>query len=171
MTDIDYLLKSHPFVATMSDDHIATLRSCGSSFVSFERGSKIVSEGKDADACFFITKGDVAIELYIRGNESRTIETVHGGEIVGWSWLFPPYQGTSDAVAMGHVTAIKVDAGRLRAKMDEDPAFGYEMMRILANVIASRIQASRIQLLDIYDSAEAGVERVSIRSQDAEAVG
>jgi len=171
MTDIDYLLRSHPFAATMSDEHIATLRSCGASFVSFEPGGRIVREGKDADACFFITKGDIAIELYVRGNESRTIETVHGGEIVGWSWLFPPYQGTSDAVALSPVTAIRVDAARLRAKMDEDPAFGYEMMWILANVIASRIQAARIRLLDIYDSGRAEADRVSIRSQDARATG
>jgi CRP/FNR family cyclic AMP-dependent transcriptional regulator len=171
MTDLDYLLKSHTFAATMSDESIATLRSCGASFISFERGARIVREGKDAEACFFITKGDVAIELYIRGNESRTIETVHGGELVGWSWLFAPYQGTSDATALGHVTAIRVDAARLRAKMDDDPAFGYEMMRVLANVIVSRIQAARIQLLDVYDSGAANPERPAIKSQDAQPVG
>jgi CRP-like cAMP-binding protein len=171
MTDIDYLLRSHPFAATMSDEHIETLRSCGASFVSFDRGSPIVREGKEADACFFITKGDVAIELFVRGNESRTVETVHGGEIVGWSWLFPPYLGTSDAVARGHVTAIRVDAERLRATMEEDPAFGYEMMRILVNVIASRIGATRLQLLDVYESGAAGLDRPTLRSQESQPIG
>ena len=168
MTDIDYLLRNHPFAATMSAEHVDTLRNCGASFVSFERGGRIVSEGKDAEACFFIIHGDVAIELYVRGAESRTIETVHGGEIVGWSWLFAPYLGTSDAVALGHVTAIRIDAERLRATMDAEPQFGYEMMLILANVMASRIAATRLRLLDIYESS---ADRATIRSQDSQPVG
>ncbi|MEA3501338.1 MAG: cyclic nucleotide-binding domain-containing protein [Actinomycetota bacterium] len=160
MTNLDHLFRSHPFISTLSDGHITTLEGCGAAFISFEPGEKIVREGKDTDACFFIDDGDAALELYIRGAESRTILTVHAGDIVGWSWLFPPYRGAFDAIALTHVTALRVDAALLREAMEMDKAFGYEMMKRFCDVIVTRISASRVQLADVY-----GLEAAHLRIQ------
>ncbi len=164
MTDLDQLFRSHPFIATMNDDHITTLKGCGAAVVSFEPDEKIVREGEDANACFFIDNGDVALELYVGGAESRTVQTVHGGEIVGWSWLIPPYRGAFDAIALTRVTALRVDAALLREAMERDRPFGYEMMKRFCEVIVTRLGASRVRLIDMY-----GLAAIDLRTQPLQA--
>lgn len=156
MTDLDRLFRNHPFTATMSDDHITTLEGCGVALALFGPDEKIVREGGKADACFFIDDGDVALEFYVGGAESRTVQTVHGGEIVGWSWLIPPYRGAFDATALTPVTALRVDAVLLREAMERDRLFGYEMMKRFCDVIVRRLAASRIRLIDMYGPAASG---------------
>jgi CRP/FNR family cyclic AMP-dependent transcriptional regulator len=160
--DLARLFKGHPFIATMGDNHITTLEDCGVSLALFAPDERIVREGEDADACFFIEDGDVALEIYIGGAESRTVQTVHGGEIVGWSWLIPPYRGAFDATALTPVTALRVDASRLREAMDDDGSFGYEMLKRFCEVIVTRIGSLRLQLIDMYglDAGEIGMQRL-----------
>lgn len=150
MTDLYQHFRSHRFATTMSDGHIATLESCGAAIVSFEQGEKIVREGEVTDACFFIDDGDVALDLYVGGAESRTVQTVHGGEIVGWSWLISPYRGAFDATALTPVIALRVDAALLREAMERDRGFGYEMMKRFCDVIVDRLGALRLRLFDMY---------------------
>lgn len=165
MTDLDQLFRSHPFIATLSDDHITTLESCGAALLTFEPGDKIMTEGGKADTCFFIDDGDVALEMYVGGGKSRTVQTVHGGDIVGWSWLIPPYQRAFDATALTHVTALRVDAVLLRETMERDKAFGYEMMKRFCDVIVSRLDASRIRLIDMYGPGDVDLRTRSLRAK------
>jgi CRP/FNR family cyclic AMP-dependent transcriptional regulator len=157
MTDLDQHFRSHPFIRTMSREHITTLKRCGAAFVSFEQDEKMVREGESTDACFFIHDGDVALELYVGGAESRTVQTVHSGEIVGWSWLIPPYRGAFDAIALTPVTALRVDAPLLREAMESDRHFGYEIMKRFCDVIAKRLGASRLQLIDVYEHTDVSI--------------
>jgi CRP-like cAMP-binding protein len=150
MTDLAQRLRKHPFVATMSDDHIGTLERCGLSYLSFEPNDRLVREGKVADACFLIDRGDVGLEMYVDRAESRTLQVVHAGEIVGWSWLLPPYLGTSEAIALTPVTALRVDAALLRETMEEDRDFGYAILVRVCRVAVSRLEASRQELLELY---------------------
>jgi CRP/FNR family cyclic AMP-dependent transcriptional regulator len=157
VTDLYQHFRNHPFTATMSDGHIATLESCGAAVVSFEQGEKIVREGEVTDACFFIDDGDVALDLYVGGAESRTVRTVHGGEIVGWSWLMSPYRGAFDATALTPVIALRVDAALLREAMDRDKGFGYEMMKRFCDVIVDRLRALRLRFFDMYGLPEGDI--------------
>jgi len=153
MTDPNHLLRSHPFVSGLNDNDVATLASCRTTLVSFEPDDRIVRDGEEASACFFIIDGDVALNLCDVGIGSTTIQTVHEGEIVGWSWLIPPYRGAFDATALSQVTAWRADAALLREAMERDREFGYAMMKRFCDVIVSRIAASRLRLIDIYDLA------------------
>lgn len=150
MTDLGQRLRRHPFVATLSDDHTTTLENCGLSYLSFEPGDKLVREGKVADSCFLIDRGDVSLEMYVDRAESRTLQVVHAGEIVGWSWLLPPYLGTSEATALTPVTALRIDADLLRETMEQDRDFGYAMLVRVCRVAVSRLEASRRELLELY---------------------
>ena len=49
-----------------------------------------------------------------------TIETLDAGEVVGWSWLFPPYRWHFDARALDAVRAIAFDGACLRGKCEDD---------------------------------------------------
>jgi CRP/FNR family transcriptional regulator, cyclic AMP receptor protein len=79
-----------------------------------------------------------------------TIQTLGVGEVLGWSWLFPPYRWLFDARTIELTRAIALDGKCLRAKCDEDHHLGYEMVKRFAQVIIERLQASRLQLLDVY---------------------
>ncbi|MEN8115091.1 MAG: cyclic nucleotide-binding domain-containing protein [Actinomycetota bacterium] len=153
MTDLDEKLRSHPLVATLSDEYIDKLAECGAELVRFEPDTLIAEDGKDADACYFIEEGDVALELFLGGSQTRTVQTVHGGEIVGWSWLIPPYRWSFDAIALTQVTALRIDATQLREAMESDRPMGYEMMKRFCEVIVSRLNASRYRILDLYGVA------------------
>jgi CRP-like cAMP-binding protein len=69
------------------------------------------------------------------------------GELLGWSWLFPPYRWAFGAVATGPVEAFEFDGRVVRARCESDPTFGYELTRRLARVVAKRLQTTRVRLI------------------------
>ena len=171
MTDLGQRLRRHPFVATLSEDNITTLESCGLSYLSFEPGDKLVREGKVADSCFLIDRGDVSLEMYVDRAESRVLQVVHAGEIVGWSWLLPPYLGTSEATALAPVTALRIDADLLRETMERNRDFGYAMLVRVCAVAVSRLEASRRELLDLYARERTESGKRPIQPGDMRRVG
>lgn len=146
------LLTAHPFFGGMSTPAIQVLARCASE-VEFAAGSRIFKEGDPADACFLLTAGNVALEIVVPGRGPHVVETLHSGEILGWSWLFPPYRWTFDAQALTATSAIRFDAEALRAAKAADKELGYELMTRFAQVLVDRLQATRLQLLDIYGTA------------------
>ncbi len=82
------------------------------------------------------------------------IETLGPGDVVGWSWLFPPYRWQFDAVALERVAAVALDGACLRAKCDDDTRLGFELTRRFAGVLIDRLQATRLRLLDLYGDAD-----------------
>jgi hypothetical protein len=79
-----------------------------------------------------------------------TVETIEAGEILGWSWLFPPYRSHFDARALSSVRATAFDGACLRGKCEDDPALGYDLVKRFAQVFTERLQWTRLRLLDVY---------------------
>ena len=75
-----------------------------------------------------------------------------GGEILGWSWVSPPYHWHFNARTFKATRALVFDANCLRAKCEQDHDLGYEMLKRFSNIITARLDATRLQLLDIYTS-------------------
>ena len=80
------------------------------------------------------------------------VATLGEGEVVGWSWLVPPYQWVFDARADSPVSAVALDGACLRGKCDEDPALGWALMQRVAHVMYERLQDARLRLLAVYGS-------------------
>lgn len=118
--------------------------------VAFAAGQLILAEGEPADTLYLVRRGRVALEVHAPGSGAIVIETLGSGQVVGWSWLFPPYLWQFDARAVDPVGALAVDAMCLRSKAEADPRFGYELMKRLASVVLDRLQAARMRLLDLY---------------------
>jgi CRP/FNR family transcriptional regulator, cyclic AMP receptor protein len=112
-------------------------------------GRAVMVEGDPADSFFLIRDGFVALEIQAPSG-TITIETLHNGDPVGWSWLFEPYLTHFDARSRGVTRAIKFDAAALRQRCAEDAQLGYELMRSFTSVIVERLHATRLQLLDVY---------------------
>ena len=79
-----------------------------------------------------------------------TIQTLGPGEVLGWSWLFPPYRWYFDGRALKQTQALVLDAIRVREKCEEDPKLGYELMKRSSAIIHHRMQAARLQIIDLY---------------------
>jgi CRP/FNR family transcriptional regulator, cyclic AMP receptor protein len=97
-----------------------------------------------------IRHGAVGLDIHVPAREPVTIETLHGGDLLGWSWLFPPYKWSFDGRAVEDTSAISLDGACLRGKCDDDHELGYELMKRFAQVIVERLQATRLRLLDVY---------------------
>jgi CRP-like cAMP-binding protein len=149
---MDKIVREHRFFAGLSEDVIRLVAGCTRN-VRFEAGAYLFREGAPADEFFLVRHGRVALEMASPGRAAVTFQTVPEGEVVGLSWLIPPYRWAYDARALELVRAIGIDARCLRQKCESDHEFGYAMMMRFVPVLVERLQATRLQVLDVYGPA------------------
>jgi CRP-like cAMP-binding protein len=149
MRALDTVLADVPLLSGMSADELALLAGCASN-VRFEAGDMLFREGDQADTFYVVRHGSVALETFVPARGGMTIETIEAGEVIGWSWLFPPYRWHFDARALSQVRATAIDGACLRGKCEDDPALGYDLMKRFAQVLIERLQWTRLRLLDVY---------------------
>ncbi|RVU22738.1 cyclic nucleotide-binding domain-containing protein [Streptomyces antnestii] len=118
--------------------------------VSFEVGDRLFEEGGRADRFWIVRTGTVALDLHVPDRQPAAVETLGHGELIGWSWHFPPYHWHLGAEAMSPVRAWEFDAEAVRALCADDPEFGRAIAVWVGLVVADRLHASRIRLLDLY---------------------
>ncbi|MDQ2960248.1 MAG: cyclic nucleotide-binding domain-containing protein [Candidatus Dormibacteraeota bacterium] len=152
MTGIAAELSVHRFFADMDGAAIDVLAGCARNVV-VPAGTALVREGNRADVFWAIRSGRASLGVAAPGRGTLVLETLHAGDILGWAWLFPPYRWHFDADALDEVHALVFDAACLRQKCDTDPALGFHLTQRFARVIDERLQATRLQLLDLYGHA------------------
>ena len=139
-------LATHPFVHGMSPDQLALMAEAASD-VTFPARHRIFEDGGTANRFWLIQSGYVALDLYVPGEGPVVIETIGMGELLGWSWLFPPFKWAFGAVAATPVEAFEFDAPAVRSCCESDPGLGYELNQRVTRVLAKRLQATRIRLI------------------------
>ena len=145
-------LLEHPFFEGLNEDYVRMIASCGAN-AAFNPGQVIAAEGDDANEFYAIRKGRVAIQIHAAPVGTALMQTLDDGDILGWSWLFPPHRWSVEARAVQQVRAIKLDGKCLRGKCEKDPAMGYELMKRFSQIMLQRLEATRLQLLDLYGKA------------------
>ena len=151
---IEELLRTHPFFNGMTNEAMDQIVGCGRNIV-FKKDSFLAREGKAADQFYVIRSGKVAVEIHATG-KNLCVQTAGQGEVVGWSWLFPPHQWTFDVRAIEETHVIALDGKCLRNKCEADPKLGYALMKRFAGILVQRLSATRMQLLDIYGTKAKG---------------
>lgn len=146
---MDSLLREHPFCQGLDDAAIDLMSGCAQN-VQFPEDAMIARADGPCDHLYLIRFGTAAREMRVPGREPLIIETLDEGEILGWSWIVPPYQWTYDVRAVTIVRAISVDATCVRAKCDQDHSFGYEIYHRIVRVMADRLATARLRLADLY---------------------
>ena len=146
---LDRIVADVPVLDGLDASTIALLAGCARN-VRFAEGEILFRDGDRADTFFAVRHGSVAIETFVPARGPLVIETVEAGEVIGWSWLFPPFRWHFDARALTEVRALGFDGACLRGKCDADPALGYELMQRFAGVMIERLQWTRLRLLDVY---------------------
>lgn len=140
------VIAEHPFLRGLAPAHLQTLAD-NAMLVSWQPGEVIFREGEPANRFYVIRQVKVALESGRRDAAPVLIQHVGAGDVLGWSWLFPPYYWHFDARAVEPTSAIFFYGTRLREKSEESPDLGYELMKRMVAIIIHRFQATRQQLL------------------------
>jgi CRP-like cAMP-binding protein len=142
-------LAEHPFFRGMNPEFLDLLKDKVHER-PYHTGDLVVREGETADEFSLIYSGKVALEIGVADRPRTTIQTLGPGEVVGWSWLAPPYRWRFDARALKPTRTLALTAPRLRALLESRPADGYQFLMRLLPVVAERLENTRLQLLDLY---------------------
>jgi CRP/FNR family transcriptional regulator, cyclic AMP receptor protein len=140
------LTTKHPFLAEMDEQH-RDIFLHGAKEQEFAPGEIIFREGDPANALYLMETGEVVLEAYAGDNRRTPIQTVGAGEVLGWSWLFPPFAWHFQARATKPTRVICCDGGHLLVQAEENPTFGYDVMRRITQILIHRLQATREQLV------------------------
>ena len=149
-TGLQELLARHPFLEGLDPHQTRLLHDCAM-VVNFQPGELIFSASDPATRFYLIHQGKVALESYAKDRGTTLIQTVGPGDVLGWSWLFPPYYWQFDARAMEPVKAVFIYGTPLREECEADHDLGYELIKRMAAVMMQRLQATRRQLLNLKD--------------------
>lgn len=114
----------------------------------FPAGETIFEEGAPSLYVYLVKSGCVAIEVHIPAWGRRTIQTVGPGELFSWSALIEPRLETASARALEETEVLRIKGGTLMDLSREEPEFGFQLYRTLAEVITERLVATRRQLLE-----------------------
>lgn len=145
---LESIIDRHPFFHGMKPQHLAILHK-GAKETRYRAGDTLFNEGEPASRFFLIRQGSVVLEVHEPADGTVVVQTVREGDVVGWSWLFPPFTWHLRARALEPTKVIVLDGAHLLAMAEEHHEFGYELMKRVAQVVIQRLQATRRQLLDM----------------------
>ena len=148
-------IAAHPFLIGLNEHQIRLLADCAIR-THFERDQIIFREGESANRFYLIESGQVALESTGDGEKPVTIDTIGAGDLLGWSWLFPPYVWQFQARAVEPTAAIFFYGTVLREYCEKDPALGFELLKRMSEVMTRRLQAARGRLLKVQKLADRG---------------
>jgi CRP-like cAMP-binding protein len=142
--ELEAAVAAHPFLFGVSPRHIRLLADCAMRS-EFKTGDVIFRKGETANRFYLIERGKVVLES-TSGDQVVTIDEIGPGDLLGWSWIFPPYIWHFDARAAEPTRAIFLYGTILREYCENDPALGYELFKRMSEVMMRRLQAARMKL-------------------------
>lgn len=146
---LDRLLAEHPFFQGFDADALALMAGCAKN-ERFDAGETIFKQGEAADKFYIVRHGEVSVEICAPAKGRIQLQTLGEGDVLGWSWLAPPYTWSFDARANSLVRAVSLDAACLRRKCEDNHELGYRLLTRFIPVMAERLTAARLQLQDLY---------------------
>ena len=149
METLERIISEHPFFAGLDAAFTELMAGCAAN-VRFRKGDFIFREGDPANNFYLIRHGRVSVEIFAPQYQPIVVATLEEGEILGWSWLLPPYQWKHQARALDDVRAIALDGKCLREKCEQNHDLGYEVLKRFARIIEQRLESTRLQLIDVY---------------------
>lgn len=152
--DLGRIIDEHPFFHDLEPELRAALVCCAAN-ERFVAGEHLMREGAESHKFYLIREGQVAIEVEPPVRKPIILETLSAGEVLGWSWLVPPHRAAFAARAQTNVRVLSFNGACLLKSMEANPALGFAVLRRFLPVLAHRLSAARLQLLDLYGPAMA----------------
>jgi len=153
MPSLASVIAAHRFAADLKPEHLKRLADVAMS-KHFDPDEIIFREGEPANRFYLICQGKIALESRGDDESAPLVQFLGEGDVLGWSWLFPPYYWHFGARATEPTNAIFFYGTRLRAQCEEDPVFGYELMKRMAAIVIKRLQITRVQLLQLQQEPQ-----------------
>ena len=153
MTGAARPLAAFPVFAQLPDAELDLIASTART-VRFAARQRLFSEGQPAHGCWLIEDGRVALDMAVPGRGQVVLQTLGPGDVLGWSWLVPPYRWHYGAATVLPTAATELDTEQLRVLAERDPRFGYTLVLTLFEAVLQRLQATRARLLDLYGSPD-----------------
>ena len=139
----------HPFLAGMSRNHLALLTDCAIP-VRFTKRQVVLQEGDFASRFYLIESGKVVLESGVELGQPVVIEEIGPGDLLGWSWMFPPHVWHFTARAIEPTEAIFFYGTILREYCERDHSLGYELFKRMSPIMLRRLQAAREKMLSLH---------------------
>lgn len=148
--NIETKIRNHPFLASMHPEHLKIICECAKP-KTFESGDVLFNEGEPADSMFLIQSGRVRLQTRNPRGEEMIVETLADGDVVGWSWLVPPFSWRFCARVIAPTECIVINGAHLLVTAEENPEFGYALMHRVAQLMAHRMEQLRQHLFDEHE--------------------
>lgn len=149
MKTIADILSEHPFFQGFSKEDFAFIAGCGKNVV-FKENEEIAKPNAPADEFYLIRDGHIVLSMELSAKKAFIYQTLGDGDILGFSWLIPPYQWNIHAKAQTPTRAVAINGKCLREKCEKEVSFGYKMMKHLLKAMVMQEDESRLHLLDVY---------------------
>lgn len=146
---LEAAVAAHPFLLALSEHQIRLLADCAMQ-THFDAGQVIFRQGETANRFYLIQQGKVTLDSSANGDKPVIIDEIGAGDLLGWSWLFPPYVWHFSARAVESTNAIFFYGTVLREYCEADPALGFEAFKRMSEVMMRRLQAARARLIAAY---------------------
>ncbi|MDX2545808.1 Crp/Fnr family transcriptional regulator [Streptomyces sp. WI04-05B] len=124
--------------------------------VSFPEDFKIFEAGGTADRFWVVRSGAVSLVQQVTPVQRVTVAGLGAGDLLGWSWLFPPHRWDFGAEAFSPVRAYEFDAASVLELCEEEPALGLQLVRVIAEILAHRLELTRGRLMEQFSPHSRG---------------
>ena len=153
-TEVTKELEKIPWFKELKPEHLQKITDI--SYLRHVRAGEVLfREGDKEDNLYIVIEGRVALEIFTPHRGKIRIHTAEPWDLFGWSSVTPTiHQRTAGAIAVVDGLVVGIDSQKLRQVCDNDHDLGYLVMRRLANIVASRVLVTRLQLIDMFASPE-----------------
>ena len=113
----------------------------------------IFREGKHHEQLYWVVEGVVSLEMTGSHAGAQAVLTVGSGDLLAWSALVGNQRMTATATTATEALLIGFDSDQLRTLCEQHHEIGFRLMQSLAEALARRLVATRLQLLDLFDTS------------------
>ncbi|WP_290647902.1 cyclic nucleotide-binding domain-containing protein [Aquisalimonas sp.] len=149
-TQIQQELAKLPLLSGLDNEFLLFLGECAQER-KLNKGDVLFRQGERATAFYVVRSGELLIEIPAISGPSLEVQRLCDGKVLGWSWLVSPYKWTFQARAERETTLLEFDAAAILARCEEDPAFGYAMMKRFSSLMSERLEAARRRMMDEWN--------------------
>ena len=147
---ISNYLSGHPFFSGLDEKSIEFL-SASAITRKIEGRQVLFRQGTRSDKFYLLRSGRVSVEVPALVGPVLQIQNLGEDEILGWSWLIPPYQWHFQARVEENSEIIEFDGSVILERCERDPKFGYELFKRFAGLMSERLDAARQKMIDEWN--------------------
>jgi CRP/FNR family transcriptional regulator, cyclic AMP receptor protein len=145
-------LSTHEFFSGFSDDTLKFLYEC-SGMCEIKKGQVLFRQGENADKFYVVRKGRISIQMPAIMGPTLEIQALGEDQVLGWSWLISPYKWNFQTMAEEDSELLMFDGTAILARCEQEPKFGYELLKKFAELMSMRLDAARKKMMDEWNPA------------------